>query len=454
MKRAWALLLVAGLFSGRAVAWGPHTEITRAALAAQAGRQRLQKYFGPDWERLAHDYCWTPDWREAVRPDHYADDYLLFPGMPTHPSHLLPEVRRTHEPFFRRALQALRTESPRDAARWTGSLLHFVQDTGSPPHTTGVSGPTHGKMERWVDEKKIDIRGYEPRLLGKTDDEALRGMLERIEGLITFSKKRALKLRPLVEPLKERVNQPLELESALECAKVSADVVHTLFTLGLRAPQEPGCTLAGKLTAPLPDGYARVPARVLLAGTPYSTTTGPDGSFRFRDLPPGRYRVHLLATGCESETIEDVELKEGKATTLDRKLKPDPVAGNRVRNPDFSISWVKVKQPDCWRRDPARRGRWASALIRVPVGQPCEVRVAFRQGAPVPVAVRWRTDPSQPRGPETEVKGEKGGVLSTVIKPGAALKPFEKGFLFLEVLIETDRPLAEVCEHVAVRFKN
>jgi len=28
-------------------------------------------------------------------------------------------------------LQALRTETPANAARWVGSLLHFVEDTGS-----------------------------------------------------------------------------------------------------------------------------------------------------------------------------------------------------------------------------------------------------------------------------------------------------------------------------------
>ena len=70
----------------RAMAWGPHTEITRAALAVIPGRGQLAKRFGDDWDRIARDYCWSADWREAVRPDHYADDYLLFPSMSGHPS--------------------------------------------------------------------------------------------------------------------------------------------------------------------------------------------------------------------------------------------------------------------------------------------------------------------------------------------------------------------------------
>src|SRR5262245_54447367 len=88
-----------------APAWGPHTEITTAALAVLPQRDRLRRYLGADFDRLARDYCWMADWKEAVRPDHYADDYLLFPGMTTHLSHKLPEVRRTFAPYFRRALQ-------------------------------------------------------------------------------------------------------------------------------------------------------------------------------------------------------------------------------------------------------------------------------------------------------------------------------------------------------------
>src|SRR5262249_3035438 len=157
-------------------------------------------------------------------------DYLLFPGMTTHLSHMLPEARQAYEPYFRRALQAIRTESPPNAARWVGSLLHFVQDSGSPPHTTGIGGALHRQVEQWVEESQIDLAGYTPRLLGKTDDEALRGFLDRMEQLIAYSKVRAIKLKPLVEGLSERVNQPLELECALETARVSADLVHTLFT--------------------------------------------------------------------------------------------------------------------------------------------------------------------------------------------------------------------------------
>lgn len=444
-------LALAGLSAAPAFAWGPHTEITAAAQAVLPDRDRLRREFGDDWDRLAKDYCWTPDWREAVRPDHYADDYLLFPEMPRHPSHMLPEVRQTYEPFFRRALQALRTEEPREAARWVGSLLHFVQDSGSPPHTTGVGGELHSRMERWVDEKKIAIVGYEPKLLGPTDFEAIRGFQGRMEELVEFSKARALKLRPLLEKVTERVNQPLELECALETARVTADVLHTLFTLGRTAPNRGG-TLEGRLDTPAPDGCAAVPAKVILAGTHFSTTAV-DGRYRFRNLPPGKYRVLFLATGYALADGE-AAVRAGETVRLSPTMTADAVPGNLIRNPRFALSWVKPGQPDCWAPDPVKRGRWASALIRVPVGKKCVLRVEFAPGKAVPVSVRWRSDPSSASsGREVELKSDRDadGRLTAEVSPDPLQQPFEKGVLFLEVLLATDGPPGDVVRHIAVR---
>lgn len=446
MTRPSAAVLTALLFSLPVQAWGPHTEITRAAQAVVSDAPRLKKSLGDEWDRIARDYCWMGDWREAVRPDHYADDYLLFPGAPAHLSHMPPEVRKAYEPFFRRALQAIRTETPANAARWVGSLLHFVQDSGSPPHAANVGGASHAKMERWVDESKIDIVGYEPRLLGKTDDEALRGFLERMAGLDEYARVRGEKLRPLVERLTERENQPLELECALESARVTADVLHTLYTLGLAEPARAGASLRGRLDYRPPAGYATVPAKVVLAGTGFSTTTDAEGAFSFRNLPAGKYDVWLLATGYEAELVRGVELAAGREVVLDRKLRPDPVPGNLVRNPALAVNWVRDAEPDGWCRDPTKPGRWAAALVRVPVDRRCMVRVDFRPGKAVPVAVRWRTDPSKAEGREVALT-EKAEVA-----PDPLAKPFEKGFLFLELLIETDRPLANVCRHVSVVF--
>lgn len=436
------------LLCGSVRAWGPHTEITTAGLNTLQEKERLKKYLGDDFERLSRDYCWMGDWQEAVRPDHYADDYLLFPQSPKHVSHMHPQVRKTFSPFFNRALQAIRTESPQNAARWVGSLLHFVQDAGSPPHTTGIGGDLHGKMERWVDEAKVSVDGYEPKLLGKTDEEVLRGFEERMAELHDFSKLRAEKLKPLVEKLEKRENQALELECALEVTRVTADVVHTLFALGLKEPATPGATLEGKLNYTSPTGYATVPAKVIIEGTNFSTTTDSEGRYRFRNLPQGKYIVWILATGYNADRVKDVTLAAGKTTTIEPKLNPD--AGNLVRNPRFALKWISPEQPDGWARDTAKAGRWACAPIRVPVGQACSVRVEFATEKPIPVSVRWRSNPSSTTGSrEVALDVTK---LPAEVMPDPLLKPFEKGFLYLEVLLHTDKPPEELFRYVAVTF--
>lgn len=455
-SRPWFAGLVAGamtalqLGASAAFAWGPHTEITRAAQAVLPAGPELKREFGKEWERLAKDYVWMGDWREAVRPDHYADDYLLFPDARQHFSHMPPEVRKTYEPYFRRALQAIRTESPQNATRWLGSLLHFVQDSGSPPHAANVGGETHAKMERWVDESKIDIGDYKPRLLGKTDDEALRGFLERMDGLHEYSKARGIKLKPIVEKLKDRTNQALELECALESAKVSADLLHTLFVLGQSESKRPAGALRGTIECRPPEGYAAVPAKIALVGTSHSTTADADGRFVFRNLQPGKYEAWVLATGYEAMMLKNIEVKAGEETRIERKLQPDAVPGNLVRNSEFKVNWVCPDRPDGWYPDPARRGRWASALIRVPVDRRCSVGVRFVQGESCPIAVRWRTDPSKADGPEVRLAHKKDDALNADVAPDPLLKQFEKGFLFLEVLVETDKPIHTVCRHIAV----
>lgn len=439
--------LAATLVAAPCHAWGPHTEITRAAQAVVPDAAAIKKELGDEWDRLAKDYVWMGDWRESVRPDHYADDYLLFPNAPEHFSHMPPDVRRTFEPFFRRALLAIRTENPQNAARWVGSLLHFAQDAGSPPHAANVVGETHAKMERWVDETKIDIGNYHPRLFGKLDNEAMEAFLERMDGLHEFSKVRGIKLKPLVENLKERVNQPLELGCALECARVSADLLHTLYTLGCQKLAKQGGTICGKIEFQSPAGYAKAPGKVMLIGTDYSTTTDAEGRFVFRNLPVGKYDAWLSATGYEADRVADIVVSAGKDVRIDRNLRVDRVPSNLVRNSSFLVEWVRPKQPDGWYRDPVKRGRWASALIRVPVGKRCSVQVDFQNGKSCPVSVRWRTDPSKADEPEVKLEGAIG-----VVAPDALLKPFEKGFLFLDVLIETEKPLPEICRHVAVTF--
>ena len=162
----------------QALAWGPHSDITRAAIHVIPTNNPLLHQLGPETQQLTN-YCWLPDFKRlpfrSQGEDFYSDDFLLFPGVTTHFDHICPVVEQTYEPYFRRALQAARMESPPNAARWIGSLLHFVQDSGSPPHAAQIRGDVHIRMENWVEAKKIIIAGYQPRMIGTNDYEALRG---------------------------------------------------------------------------------------------------------------------------------------------------------------------------------------------------------------------------------------------------------------------------------------
>jgi hypothetical protein len=67
-----------------ALAWGPHTEITQAALEALGTNDALALRLGPHAQDLAGSYCWMGDYHRVVCEGgnelFFADDYLLFPG--------------------------------------------------------------------------------------------------------------------------------------------------------------------------------------------------------------------------------------------------------------------------------------------------------------------------------------------------------------------------------------
>jgi hypothetical protein len=56
--------------------------------------------------------------------------------------------------YFRRALQALRTETPANAARWVGALLHFTEDTARRRTPSSNPGRCTSPMRNWVDERR------------------------------------------------------------------------------------------------------------------------------------------------------------------------------------------------------------------------------------------------------------------------------------------------------------
>ncbi len=456
LRPAAALLLV-GLVASRAVAWGPHSTITQAALRVLPDLEQWTEILGADNLAAMSSYCSLPDQRNRDMGAYYANDYLLIPAMPKHIGHCMPDVEGAFVPYFHRALQALRTETPVNACRQLGPLVHFIEDVGAPPHAKERC-PHHKELENWVRADQIVITGYKPQLLGKTDDEALAGLMKRVAGLVVFSTQRAERALPLVSasnPDRAQV-EPIILESALESARATADVLHTVFTLGLAA-QPAGASVTGTVTAapiPMRDDHG---ARILLVNTSYSTlatTLSPrpegrewQGSYTLRHLPPGTYRMLAYRTASQFRLSEPIKLEAGKVVRLDFTLAAVEPAGNVIENPSGRLVWIQKGMPDCWTTAPkATPTIWQSAPAWV------TPRATYRCGAVLKdpkASVSFRFEGSRDKDGKTppavveslEIKKGRRGELTAKLDP-------QRSSVIVQV--QSSRPLAEAIEKVWV----
>ncbi len=395
-------MLAVGLLAvsaGPALAWGPHSDITRAALAVLPDLDRWQRVLGKARLAALDSHCWMPDRAGEERREFYIDDYLLIRARPRPVGHIWPGVGEAFEPHFRRSLQALRTETPENACRQLGPLVHYVEDLGAPPHTSRM--PHHRELENWLPARQINIKAYQPRLLGQTDEEALAGLRKRLEDLRQFSAKRAERAMPLVKAgeSKRPEVEPIILESANESARATADVLHTVLTLGL-ASRQGGAAVEGVVTAPALWKNDQKGARIVLldlerydalkkaqrhegrfhgAATPFTTladTAGPQlkggwrGEFRLHNLPPGRYRVLACRTGANWAISAPLELKDGKTCATQIALEAMEPPRNLLQNPAAQMRYLLAEQPDRWThakaKAPKGRSVWTSSRSHLP----------------------------------------------------------------------------------------
>ena len=382
-----AVALSAWLSSGTANAWGPHPAITQAALDTLGSKHPLFQWLGPQAQRLTN-YCWMADYKRIPfrEPDQdfYADDYLLFPQVTTHLDHICPEVKKTYRPYFERALQAMRTEDAANAARWIGSLLHFVEDTGSPPHSAEIRGEVHTKMENWVKPDRIFLGNYHPRLLGTNDADALAGFLKRMDELIEFSKPRGKELVTKVVIGNRPAVEPVVLECALETARVTADLLHTLGHIaGTGTGTGGSAALWGEVVSESAPLMEKVPARVVVLGTNYSTLTDTAGRFEFRGLPAGKFELCVFRPGSGATNLV-VPLSAGRTNFVRIVLPTTPA--NLLRNADFKLRWLRPSAPDCWTKTDLG---WEGEIVPLRKDQHYRLNVNFKPGADAEVLVRW-----------------------------------------------------------------
>jgi hypothetical protein len=264
------------------------------------------------------------------------------------------------------------------AMGWLGAVLHDSEDTGAPPHAgKAFSGSQHGPMENWVDARKIDIAGYKPKLLGQTEDEAIKGYAKRLDELHDYSLERAKKIFPLAKAKDRAACEPMILECANESARAVADVLHTLGYLQSRMkPVQGAGGLSGTIQCPAdPD---QITPRIMLKGTKFSTLADLKGHYEFRNLPPGKYAAIVIMPRCKPKTIE-IAVEADKEATGDVTLDEN---GSVLRNGDFSVRWLRDDRPDGW------YGR----AIKPDINQSTSEMFFVKPGQSIKLTVNWKPD--------------------------------------------------------------
>ena len=123
-------------------------------------------------------------------------------------------------------------------------------------------------------------------------------------------------------------------------------------------------------------------AKVLLAGTNYSTLADLSGQFGFHNLTDGEYRVIAFRPGNGSAE-KRIQVSEGRTNGCSLVLPP---GRNLVRNGDFSLRWVNGQTPDCW---DLFQGALQGEIIPLKIGQQYRLTAQFKKDAAGEVQVRW-----------------------------------------------------------------
>ena len=227
--------------------------------------------------------------------------------------------------------------------------------------------------------ERIVLRDNRPQLLGKTDEEFITTLQQKIAVLIALNGPVGARLKPEAVALAPVYKAPpddadrarlatvaeAQVSPALECVRVTADTLHTLMTLGLGSRGD-GAALNGTLEwAPLSSfeksgaeihllDAARLssgtltPERLYAACTGYNTHTEPAGRFSFHDLPAGEYRVLAYRVGSTMQLSEPVKITRDRPATISISLKPSVAERNLVYNPTLQLTTYAERMPDRW----------------------------------------------------------------------------------------------------------
>jgi len=231
-----------------------------------------------------------------------------------------------------------------------------------------------------------------------------------------------------------------------------------LATLGRFVPgpaPDPGkATLRGTIASPPAPGLEALPAKVMLEGTDYSTLADPAGLFVLRDLPPGDYRVTLVRPGSEPVS-RPLTLAAGEERTEAFALPQSDPPANLVRNPTFSLRWVRSATPDGWYRTGGDAApAWQGEPVPVVAGRRYRLAVAWKPGARGAATLLWDTSPSKTFEPGVEVLRYYGVKVTAepALAPGEPARVFTapEEVRYALIVFQGDSPPETLCTLVAL----
>jgi hypothetical protein len=244
--RLFALLL---LCTGPcAFAWGPmHSAITEAAFDALPEWQRT--IFAAQRTTMIEFDCFIPDLMRAAANRKTLANFLTLPnGDPfTHEPHSRHHNYDQILHYFSKAVEQVRAGELDEASRWAGCVLHFIEDCGSPAHSIPGDNqhglmqdllqvpeayrhrPLHGLIESGT--LKLDLAGYQPKLLGTTPPEAATNLVERLNFAVRNARSQLIPILQGVFQNDEAAVDEGRRRAATVDAQVCADMLYTLLCI-------------------------------------------------------------------------------------------------------------------------------------------------------------------------------------------------------------------------------
>jgi len=229
--------------AGSALAWdtAPHQKITQAALDSLPAK--LRSRLGLEAVTLGQLYCMLPDrylemekYRFVRKSDgpKSADEIRAYC--------VRPDGEAVHSASFRREedlasviflfdgiLRSLSEDRTADAAKYMGTLAHFVEDSLSPPHSAVEFIEMHGVIEQSV--PTFSLAGRPARPLAAHVIEAAEALLDRCYAAAEQNRKDLTLMVTAAKAGDEQTLNRFRLRAGRAAAELLADVYCTLLEM-------------------------------------------------------------------------------------------------------------------------------------------------------------------------------------------------------------------------------